>query len=134
MRTHGRARHWLAAALLVGGGALALPLSADQTEDARAARAELEKAQADIERLKEVLSELRQEAPVLEAELKESETDIGRLQRESGELEQQIRDGESRLQDLHKHAEQLQALLDAQQEQIRGGRCAPPIWQGSRGT
>ena len=118
MRTHGRARHWLAAALLVCGGALALSLSADQTEDARAARAELEKAQADIERLKEVLSELRQESSGLEAELKDSETDIGRLQRESGELEQQIRDGESRLQDLHKQAEQLQASLDAQQEQI----------------
>ncbi|WVM91351.1 hypothetical protein ULG90_14655 [Halopseudomonas pachastrellae] len=133
MRTHGRARHWLAAALLVGGGALALPLSADQTEDARAARAELEKAQADIERLKEVLSELRQEASGLEAELKESETDIGRLQRESGELSSRFVTAKAACRICTSRRSNCRPCSTPSRSRS-GGRCAPPIWQGSRGT
>ncbi len=96
---------------------VALPVSAQQT-DSREARAELEKTQADIKRLKEMLDGLKQEVSGLESELKDSETDIGRLKRESNELEQQIRDGETRLLDLREQAKALQASLAAQQEQI----------------
>ncbi len=95
----------------------AAPAAAQET-DSRAARAELEKTQADIQRLKDMLDGLKQEVSGLESELKESETDIGRLKRESSELEQQIRDGETRLLDLREQAKELQASLEAQQEQI----------------
>jgi len=95
----------------------ALPVTAQET-DSRAARAELEKTQADIQRLKDMLDGLKQEVSGLESELKESETDIGRLKGESNELEQQIREGETRLLDLREQAKALQASLEAQQEQI----------------
>lgn len=95
----------------------AAPAAAQET-DSRAARAELEKTQADIQRLKDMLDGLKQEVSGLESELKESETDIGRLKRESSELEQQIRDGETRLLDLREQAKELQTSLEAQQEQI----------------
>lgn len=95
----------------------ALPAIAQET-DSRAARAELEKTQADIARLKEMLKGLKQEVSGLESELKESETDIGRLKRESSELEQKIKEGETRLLDLRDQAEALQASLAEQQEQI----------------
>lgn len=94
-----------------------LPASAQET-DSRAARAELEKTQADIARLKEMLKGLKQEVSGLESELKDSETDIGRLKRESSELEQQIKEGETRLLDLRDQAKALQASLAEQQEQI----------------
>ncbi|MEH6563785.1 MAG: peptidoglycan DD-metalloendopeptidase family protein [Halopseudomonas sp.] len=114
-----RQRRLMLAVALLGSvlfGA-ALPSSAQET-DSRAARAELEKTQADIKRLKDMLDGLKQEVSGLESELKESETDIGRLKRESNELEQQIRDGETRLLDLREQARALQASLAAQQEQI----------------
>ncbi|MCK5532780.1 peptidoglycan DD-metalloendopeptidase family protein [Halopseudomonas aestusnigri] len=114
----GRWRRPLMAMLLAAICGWVAPLAADQPSDSRAARAELEKAQADIERLKDMLQGLRQEVSGMEAELKESETDIGRLQRERRELEQQIRDGESRLIDLREQTRTLQASLKAQQQQI----------------
>ncbi len=100
--------------LLLGA---ALPASAQET-DSREARAELEKTQADIKRLKDMLDGLKQEVSGLESELKDSETDIGRLKRESKDLELQIRDGETRLLDLREQAKALQASLEAQQDQI----------------
>jgi len=96
---------------------LAFTASADEG-DSRAARAELEKTQADIKRLKDMLDGLKQDVSGLESELKESETDIGRLKRESSELEKQIREGETRLLDLRDQAGALQASLAQQQEQI----------------
>lgn len=86
--------------------------------DAEAARAELRQTEAEINRLKRVLGNLRQEVSGLEKELRDSESQIGRLRREAGGIEQQIRDGEARLADLQSQAAALQQALEEQQEQI----------------
>src|SRR5690554_5062257 len=85
--------------------------------DAEAARAELRQTEAEINRLKRMLGNLRQEVSGLEKELRDSESQIGRLRREAGGIEQQIRDGEARLVDLQSQADALQQALEEQQEQ-----------------
>ena len=86
--------------------------------DAETARAELRQTEAEINRLKRMLGNLRQEVSGLEKELRDSESQIGRLRREAGGIEQQIRDGEARLADLQSQAAALQQALEEQQEQI----------------
>ncbi|MEH6387180.1 MULTISPECIES: murein hydrolase activator EnvC [Pseudomonas] len=113
-----RAMSWRAgalAALMACAGALAVPVLA---QDSREAKAELKQTEQEIARLKKMLGELEQDMSGLEQELKQSESEIGRLQKESETLEQQIEEGESRIDDLHDQAEALQVALQEQEQQI----------------
>ncbi len=112
----GGASIWCAAA--IAGFLLACTGTPAYADEKREAQAELKQTEAEINRLKKMLGNLKQEMSGLESELKQSETEIGRLRQETREIEHQIREGETRLDDLTEQAERLHAALEAQQSQI----------------